>query len=384
MRYFLFFLIALSAFAVDDEVRKLTEETKARKEGLKLFYEKVSIGSYCQLRDYGCFVSALGKMPGTHPEDLIALRSIMEPFYLRSVKDGFPPCSEVCQNDLRAKHINLFSLILMTYDSKERKKFSINDTTTVKGTRFRAFMDLSAYGNIRKHVEYLKEEYKKLDLKKVSVKRIADPKIYEDAFRFLDSGRLFSDSILCHLHPGTYVYDEIVRKKSSKVDEKYREWMLEFDKNARSACTDSTPVQFRGMDASTRRYYERQTLASLKAIDCRKGDYACLRKHLRRMPIRYAKDVTLVSNYIENFLVKEIANGCDKTCRIENLLKASQTFITFLSQYDRKKLGSTMDWKKHPEEKYRTITEDVSMFDTISENFIGVLEALGKLDPAMI
>jgi hypothetical protein len=244
-------------------------------------------------------------------------------------------------------------------------------------------MDLSAFGNIKKQVDYVREQYAKIDFDKVTLKDLKNPPMFQNMLRRIESGRLFSGSVLCHLHPGTMVYDQIVSGKS-QTDAKYRSWMKDFDSTARKNCKDSTPIEYRGMDFSTRMYYQRQTEKALKAIDCKKGDYACLRKHLRKIPIRYAVDIALVAELLGKYVVEDLKPPCDKTCQDMVVLKSTQTFITFLSHYDRSKLASTMDWKKFPEEKYRTITEDVDMYFTIIGNLGDVLEELGKLDAAKI
>lgn len=384
MRYFLFLLLSFPAFAEYDEVTKLSEEAKARREAWKVFREKVSTGTMCEPGDYRCFVTAASKIPGVHPEDIIASRSILEPFYLRSISGDVIPCGDTCKNNNRASHVFLFLQIFNSYISGQEKVYNSKEATTVRAARFRAIMDLSALGNMNKHMEYVKAEYGKIDFSKVTVKKLTNKSLFEGALANIESGQLFSQSILCHLHPGNMVYDEISLAPRSKVNDKYREWLKHFDETVRKSCKDSTPIDHRGMDASTRSYYSHLMDKKIKEIDCPAGDFACVRKHLRTFEIRYASDISKVSRFLADFENKGRKADCDASCKANNLLRGTQTFITYLSLYDRQKLGSTMDWTKDPEARYRTIPEDVKIYEILNQTFNNVITELAKIDSAKI
>ncbi len=373
----------MSAFAAEDEAAKFVETSKARREAWKVFREKVSMGNLCEPRNYRCFNDAAMKIPGIHPEDLIASRSFLEPYYLRSIKDDTLPCGESCQHNLRASNIRLFLALFLGYKAGHEEIYNFSDSTTVRATLVRAYMDLSAFKNMKKHMEYVKSEYAKLDISKVTNQVLKSKDWYENAIATVESGKLFSHSILCHLHPGSLVYDDIAKGKS-KVDAKYSGWLKEFEETGRMACVDSTPIEYRGMDLSTRKYYEQQTVNKINAINCKHGDYACVRKEFRNITVHYADDLERIIKFLFAFYQKSTPAVCDETCKAQNLLRATQTLITFLGQYDRQKLASTMDWKKYPEEKYKTLTEDVMMLGSLEGPFTFILETLANLDSAKI
>lgn len=379
MKIFLTLLLCLNAFAADDEVSKIVRSVKERKEALKAFRTSVSLGTKCEPRDYDCFTGEVKTLVKGHTEDIIAARAVLDPFYERSVKDGFPPCEVLCQQTMIANHVYLFLTYLMSYNSIEKENQRVDQYPTVTSTRIRAYMDLSAFNALEKHRAYLDEIYQR----KVQLDNLKDPNLknknfYDRSFALLESGEIFQNSVVCHLTEGDPVHAEI------KKDKKYGEWLTRFDKTAKAKCADKTPLDYRGTDKATRKYFNQVRDVKMEKMVCVPGNFGCVRNHLRGMGIHYAEDVQKVAAYMKDFTEKSKANPCDETCEAQILVRSIQTWVTYLSQYDRKTLASTMDWKLYPEARFNTITEDVILYETIRDVFAPIVTRFGSIDPAKV
>ncbi|MFL5785015.1 MAG: hypothetical protein ACJ76H_10420, partial [Bacteriovoracaceae bacterium] len=197
------------------------------------------------------------------------------------------------------------------------------------------------------------------------------------------AGKRFSNSVLCNLHKGDIVYDEIMGKESSgkKMDKEYAEALKLFEKRVAKRCVNREPLDYRGTDASTRHHYNAIRDGKIAEINCAKNDFACVRKNFRKIPIRYADDIGKVEDFMKTFVKKSRPDQCDDSCEARRLVKTIQTWITYFSTFDRKKLASTMDCEKYPEGKYLTLTEDVLFYRALKEIFNPFLLELGKIDP---
>lgn len=371
--------MGLSAMASDDEVSKIVRSVKERKEALKAFRSSVSLGKKCEPRDYECFAPEVMTLVKGHTEDIIAARAILDPFYERSIKEGFPPCDPVCQQNMLANHVYLFLTYLKSYNALEKENYRIELYPTVTSTRIRAYMDLSAFNSLEKHRLYLDDVYKnKVKLDNVRLPKLKDTDFYNKSFELLESGEIFKNSVVCHLSPGDPVHVEI------KNDKKYGEWLRRFEETAKFKCADKKPLDFRGTDKATRKYFNQVRDEKMAKMDCDPGNFGCVRTHLRGMGIHYAEDVQKVAAYMNDFIEKSKAASCDETCEAQILVRTIQTWITYFSQYERQKLASTMDWKLYPEARFDTITEDVILYETIRGIFTPIVTKFGSIDPAKV
>ena len=372
MKLFFIFLLGMSAFASDDEVSKIVRSVKERKEALKAFRSSVSMGTKCEPRDYECFSAEVMTLVKGHTEDVIAARAILDPFYERSLKEGFPPCDPVCQQNMLANHVHLFLTYLKSYNALEKENYRIEMYPTVTSTRIRAFMDLSAFNSLEKHRLYLDDVYRN------KLKKPKDMDFANKAFELLESGEIFKNSVVCHLTPGDPVYVEI------KNDKKYGDWLRRFEEKAKFRCADRKPLDFRGTDKFTRKYYNQIQDEKMARIKCEAGNFGCVRNLLRSLGIYYAEDVQKVAAFMKDFTEKGRTTPCDETCEAQILVRTIQTWITYFSQFERQKLASTMDWKLFPEARYNTITEDVILFETIRGIFTPLVTKFGSIDPAKV
>ena len=376
---FLIVLLGLNAFAAEDEVSKIVRSVKERKEALKAFRTSVSMGTKCSPRDYECFTAEVKTLVKGHTEDIIAARAVLDPFYERSVKEGFPPCEVLCQQTMLANHMYLFLTYLMSYNAQEKENYRIESYPTVTSTRIRAYMDLSAFNSLEKHRTYLDELYqRKVQLDNLRDPKLKDKEFYTKSFALLESGDIFKNSVVCHLSEGDPVHSEI------KNDKKYGEWLTRFDKGAKSKCADTKPLDYRGIDKATRKYFNQIRDEKMAKLTCEAGNFGCVRTHLRGMEIHYAEDVQKVAAWMKDFAERSKSNPCDETCEAQILVRSIQTWVTYLSQYERKKLASTMDWKLYPEARFDTITEDVILFDTVRDVFAPMVTKFGSIDPAKV
>ncbi len=386
MRFFFIILFAFSAFAADDEVAKILKSVQDRKAAINIFIEKVSKGDRCPVRDYACFSTEVMAFLEMQSEDMIMAKDVLLPFYERSMKEVFPPCEKSCQAKIREGHIYLSLNVMRSYNTKDLKYYRVPPYPTVSSTRIRAYMDLSAFHRIAEMLVHIENEYKLLDLNLVKNPDPGKDKIYyEKQFKRRKDGVFFNNSILCHLKEGDLVYDEISRGEGSKKksDQNFAQWLKEFDR-IRSVCVDATPMEYKGTDESTRAYYRNLRDKKLAAMKCADNDFGCARKNLRELRIHYAEDVQKISNYLKDFSLKSRPAECDETCEAQLLIRTIQTWVSYLSTYEREKLASTMDWKEHPEARFLTITEDVTMYETLKEVFNPLIAEFGKIDPRKV
>ena len=386
MKFFFLLLIAMPVFAVETDVAKLARLVKQRKEELKMFREKVSKGDKCRLRDYDCFSrEVLGFVQG-NSEDLIEAPSILEPFYERSIKDAFPPCSDTCENTLLAQHVKLYLDFFNKYDVQDKESSRIPVYPTVSSARARVYLDLSAFQSMKKNLEFITKQFEKIDFGKVIKPELSNKKVFEELFKKLKSNSIFSTSVVCHLEPGDPIHAELTYGTTTgkKVDSDYSFWFDDFSNDSEKFCKDTTPLIFRGTDDATRAYYRKVRDRKLESISCSTGDFNCMRKFLRLVGIHYAEDVEKVAAKLITFLKSSRVSPCDDTCQAQSLVRMIQTWITFLSTYDREKLASTMDWKEFPEERFETIREDVEFYRSLKRILTPIITTYGKIDPQNI
>lgn len=375
----LFALLGLSTFAADEEVSKIVRSVKERKEALKAFTSAVSLGNKCEPRDYECFSSEVLTLVKGHTEDITSARSILDPFYQRSINEGSPACEIVCQETMLAHHVYLFLTYLKSYSDREKENSRVLPFPTVTSTRVRAYMDLSAFHSLEKHRIHLEDLFKnKVKLEKVTLPKLKDTQFYKNSFELLSAGEVFKNSVLCRLGNDDPVAVEI------RTDKKYGEWLRRFDEKAKAKCADTTPLDYRGTDSATREYFQKIHNEKMSKLKCDPGNFGCARGHLRGMGIRYAEDVQKVAAWMKEFTEKSKATPCDETCEAQILVRTIQTWVTYFSQFERKALASTMDWKLYPEARFHTITEDVILFETIREIFSPLVTRFGSIDPAKI
>ena len=379
MKLILIILLSMNALAADEEVLKTVRSVKERKEALKAFINSVSLGKKCEARDYECFSSEVLTLVKGHTEDIIAARAILDPFYEISIKEGSPACEIVCQQTMLANHVYLFLTYLKSYSGLEKNHSRKELFPTVTSTRIRSYMDLVAFNSLEKHRIHLNDVYKnKLKLENVNLPKLKDPEFYKKSFALLDSGDFFKNSIVCNLNPADPVYLEI------KSDKKYGEWLKRFEESAKLKCADTTPLDYRGTDMATRKYFNKVRDEKMAKLKCDPGNFGCVRGHLRGMGIHYAEDVQKVAAWMKDFTEKSKVNPCDENCEAQILVRSIQTWVTYFSQYERKNLASTMDWKLYPEARFNTITEDVILYEIILDIFSPLVTKFGSIDPARI
>lgn len=375
----LFTLLGSSTFAADDEVSKIVRSVKERKEALKAFTSAVSLGNKCEPRDYECFSAEVLTLVKGHTEDIVSARSILDPFYQRSINEGSPACEVVCQETMLAHHVYLFLAYLKSYTARGKENSRIPLFPTVTSTKVRAYMDLSAFHSLGKHRIHLDDLFQnKVKLEKVILPKLKDAQFFKNSFELLDTGEVFKNSILCRLGKEDPVYLEI------KTDKKYGEWLGRFDETVKAKCADTTPLDYRGTDTATREYFNRIHNEKMSKLKCDPGNFGCARGHLRGLGIRYAEDVQKVAAWMNDFTQKSKASPCDESCEAQLLVRTIQTWVTYFSQFDRSALASTMDWKLYPEARFNTITEDVILFELIREIFSPLVTKFGSIDPAKI
>lgn len=385
MRFFFIILLGLNAFGAETEMAKLVRSVKQRKADIQLFIEKVSKGDRCRLRDYQCFEKEVSALTEGHVEELIEAKAVLIPFYERSVKEGFPPCEKTCLANMKASHLYLLSYYVQAYSTKNKKNYRVSLYPTVDSTRIRAYMDLSAFHHLNEITTYIHEELKTFNLQDVTKEELKDQKRFKRRMKTLESGKIFDGSVLCKLGPGDPIYEEILKGETSgkKSDQSFSSWLKDFDK-VRNVCLDKTPMNYRGTDESTRAYYRAIREKKMAALSCSPGDFACVRKNLKEIGIHYAEDVQKVAAYMSQFVLSSKPGACDETCEAQTLIRTIQTWVSYLSTYERENLASTLDWKEYPEARYLTITEDVTMFEALKEIFSPLILEFGKIDPKKV
>ncbi len=385
MKYFFILFISLTALSAETEVGKLMMKVKQRKEEIKIFINKVSKGDVCQPRDYACFEKEVMHFLNGHVEDIIEAREIHVPFYDRATKGGFPPCEKTCLNTMKASHVHVYVAYLRTYNTAFKDKYRFTAYPTVNSTRVRSYMDLSAFHRMQEDVAYLLPIFETVDVDGLP-KDIKRYKSFDTKWlKILKSASLFYQSILCQLAPGDVVYDEIMRGERSpkRSDQNFSRWMKDFDA-VKNVCERTSPIEYKGTDESTRAYYRGLREKKMAAMTCAAGDFGCVRKNLRELGIHYTEDVQKVAAYLKQFVLTSKPADCDETCEAQLLIRTIQTWVSYLSSYERGKLASTLDWKEHPEARYLTITEDVTMFETLKEIFDPLIVEFGKIDPRKV
>lgn len=377
----LFTLIYFSfsaAFAFDEK-ELITKKVKQRKNELKLFQEKVSSGDKCKLRDYSCFKNQILLLRKGQSEDLSLARSILEPFFLRSLKANDLPCTGACFQNLLAYHIDTFLLFVTPYYSKGSKDLRISAYPTIDSTRIRGVLELNGIDATSRNSIYLKELVSMLKPKEITAKDVLSSAKINGIINWMNSDPHLSNSVLCHLHPGDIVFDEMMN------DEKIGPQMREFNNRKNKSCKDTTPLDYRGIDDSTKKHYANIRDAKLSKIDeCPHGDLGCMRRHLRGIGIRYSEDLKLVHDRMKAFAEKSKPSDCNETCQSQFLISILQTWITYFSTFERSHLASTLDWKIYPEAKFDTIPEDINFLKQTKEIFTQMMIEFAKIDPGSV
>lgn len=387
MKFFLILLICLPGWAVEDDVARVSRLIKQRKEELKFFKEKILKENKCRERDYDCFSREVLSTVKGNTEDLIEAASILEPFYERSIKEGFPPCSDTCQNTMLAASTKLYLDYFLKYDVQDKDSSRIATYPTVSGVKVRALLDLSAHHNLHKTLIRLNGNVARIDWGKVIKPELANKKLFMDLLAKVETAKIFNTSVLCHIKEKDPVYTELdasSTKTGKSTDETYKLWFAEFREVTQPYCADQTPIIYRGTDKATRNYYRQIRDKNLADMTCSLGDFPCVRKTFRKMEIHYAEDVEVVAKRLIAFTRESRERPCDDACKAQSLVRMLQTWITFLSTYEREKLASTMDWNEYPEARYLTITEDIDMYTTLKNILTPIISAYGKIDPQNI
>lgn len=386
---FIFFILLLASIghATEDEVTTLARMVKIRKIELKEFRKNVSEGDRCRSQDFDCFRREVMNFAKGHVEDIIEARSILEPFYQRSIKDESIPCGETCQNTMLAQYIKLYMDYLDTYEASVKSYTRFNAYPTVSGVRLRTYMELSAFHSMQEDGDYLELLFAKLDLGKVTRPELTQRKVFEVGLVKIDDATAFRNSILCHLSSADQIYNDILVKgeiSGKPADKNFSEWLAQFEKSSKEDCVDRSPFVYRGMDKETRELYQISRDSALGRIFCKPGDFPCFRKAIKDVGIRYAQDVDVVGKKIVDFAKKSKKDKCDDDCKTELLLRTIQTWISFLSTYEREKLASTLDWGTYPEARFLTITEDVDLYGYLKEYLNPLIAEYGKIDPKAV
>ncbi|MFL5785895.1 MAG: hypothetical protein ACJ76H_14855, partial [Bacteriovoracaceae bacterium] len=88
MQFLLILLFVVPVMAAESEVARIAREVKERKALLYEFRKKVSNGDKCRPRDYVCFTQEVESFMQGQTEDIIETKLVLDPFYLRSIKEG--------------------------------------------------------------------------------------------------------------------------------------------------------------------------------------------------------------------------------------------------------------------------------------------------------
>ncbi len=379
---FTLLLMSLSAFAVQDEKTFILKEMEKKKLSYEIFEEKVSSGDKCRLRDYKCFKEQLMNLSTGSKEDLVAAHAMTSPFFLRSVKQGDPPCRGSCVQNMLAHHIDAYlKFILVTY-KEERQDGRVSDYPTVDGTRIRAIYDLSAVGATIKNSKYLEERIKQLKPKDISDPEVKDISRFSKDIEFITQVTFLKNSVLCHISKGDLVYEEIMAGKSSgkNSDVNLANWLDQFEERKKEICASTEPLDYRGLDESTRKHFANIREKKLQNINCKPNDFACFRNALRLIGIHYADDLLFVKEIMDGIFAESKPKDCDETCQAQFLVRTIQTWISYFSTFDRSKLASTIDWKVYPEARYLTIPEDLIFYESTKKIFQDLLTEFGKID----
>ncbi len=375
--------MCLPVFAVEDEKTVFLKELEYRKQSYKIFEENVTSGDKCQLRDYKCFKEQLMNFSTGSKEDLIAANAMTSPFYVRSVKGGYPPCVGSCLQNMLAHHIDAYLKFIMAAHKNEKLDTKVSAYPTVDGTRIRAFFDLGVIGATMKNGEYLKTRISQLKPKDITDPEVKDVSRFNKDLEFIGKGTIVKNSVLCNISEGDLVYEEIMGGKWSekKSEENLAKWLTLFQERKNEICVSTAPLDYRGMDESTRNHFANIREKKLKNIECKQKDFNCMRKTVRVIGIHYADDLVKVKERLDELFTALKPKTCDETCEAEFLIRMIQVWISYYSTYDRSKLASTLDWKVYPEARYLTIQEDISFYETTKTIFQNLIIEFGKIDP---
>lgn len=380
---FTLLLLSVSAFAVDDEKTVVLKEMTKRKLEYKIFAEKVSNGDKCRVRDYKCFKEHLLTFANGSKEDLVAAHFLNTPFYLRSIKEGDIPCTGSCLQNMLAHHIDAYLKFIMVTHKNEKPETRVSDYPTVDGTRIRAIFDLSTLGAMEKNSEYLKTKISQLKPTEINDPEVRDVSRFNKDLEFIGQGTILKNSVLCHISKGDHIYFEIVKGNSSakKSDKNLANWLKKFEERKKDICVNQEPLDYRGLDESTREFYNKLLERKLSRVNCKKNDFACFRKFARMIGIHYADDLMKVKEGLDKRFSESKPKECDETCEAEFLVRTIQTWITYYSTFNRSNLASTIDWKVYPDARYLTIQEDITFYESTKKIFGNLLTEFGKIDP---
>ena len=383
MKLFLILFLCLPVFAVEDEKTVMLKEIENRKLAYILFNEKVSEGDKCFVRDYKCFKEQLMNFTTGSKEDLIGAYNIISPFYVRSVKEGDPPCVGSCLQNMLAHHIDAYLKFIMVTHKGDRKETRVSAYPTVDGTRIRTIFDLSAIGATMKNVDYLETRISQLRPGEITDPEVKDISRFKKDLEFITQGAILKNSVLCHLSEGDLVYEEIMagRFSDKKSDENLAKWLTHFQDRKSKICESTEPLDYRGLDESTRKHFEKIREKKLANVECKQKDFACMRKTARVIGIHYADDLMKVKERLDEILAALKPKECDETCEAQFLIRTIQTWISYYSTFDRSKLASTLDWKVYPEARFLTIKEDLLFYESTKTIFQNLITAFGKIDP---
>ncbi len=378
-------LLVLPVLGFATEAEMITQKVKDRKKDVELFREKVSMGNRCPVRDYKCFQNEIVIFLKGHVVDITAAEEILNPFLKRSMNEGFPPCEKACQQTLLAQHIYVFLDFLTGYKSQDSETQGLSAYPTVELSRIRAIMDLTAYNYIKRQTAHLEKLYGTVKFDAVTNPEFRDRKIFEEKLTSLKKMEGFQLSVLCRLSPGDFVYDEIASGSQSKSPgpKNLATWLEEFQ-SEKDICKISTPFDYRGVDTPTRNLYRNLREKKLAEIKCKNGDFGCVRKHLRALGINYAEDIGRVNEFLSQFVKASKPRTCDAECESQLLVRKIQTWITYLSTFERDKLASTMDPKNYPDAKYLALSEDVKVFELLKLIMEPIVIKFGTIDSAMV
>ena len=380
---FTFLLLSLPAFAVDDEKTAVLKEVEKRKLDYRIFEEKVSSGDKCKLRDYKCFKEQLLNFSNGSKEDLVAAYYINASFFERSVKEGDPPCVGSCVQNMLAHHIDAYLKFIMLTHKNEKPDSRVSAYPTVDGTRIRALFDLGALGATVKNGEYLRTRISQLKPGDITDPEVRDISRFTKEVEFIGQGTILKHSVLCHLSEGDLVYEEIMAGAYSdkKSDQNLARWLNKFQERKNEICASTEPLDYRGLDESTRKHFAKIREKKLATVDCKSNDFACYRKTARLIGIHYADDLMVVKEGLDQRFASSKPKECNEICEAEFLVRTIQTWISYYSTFDRSKLASTIDWKVYPEARYLTIQEDLTFYESTKKIFENLLIEFGKIDP---
>ncbi len=386
MKLFLILFLSLSAFAVEDEKTAALNATAKRKAEMGLFKQKVSSGDKCRVRDYKCFEEQLMTLALGGTEDLVGAHYVIAPFYKRSVKEGDIPCIGSCLQNMLAHHIDVFLKFILVAHNRGKDIIQTSDFPTIDGTRIRAIRDLGALGATLKNVEYLERLIAQLKPKDITDSDVKDTSRFSKELALIKQGKIFENSVLCHIGRGDLVYEEIMFGDNN--DSSYRnlaKWLKTFESEMKkNICKSTQPLDYRGLDESTMLHYEKIRDQKIAAIDCKDNDFNCVRKKIREIGIHYAIDIPRISEFLNKFIEKSKPKKCDETCQSQYLVRTIQTWISYYGTFDRSKLASTIDWKANPEARFQTMEEDMSFYHGLKQIFEPLVTEFAKIDPRTV